>query len=87
MRESSTDLLRLALLQPIKACKDNSFLCLKGMYVGDEVRGAERGVEGGEGGAEGFCGGEQSGGLRAEIEDGGVEGGELFGCACFGGVL
>jgi hypothetical protein len=82
-----TDLLRLPLLQPIKPRKDGSFLRLKCMHIGDEISGAKCRVERREGTAEGLCGGEERGSLRAEVEDLGVELGELFGCACFGCVL
>jgi hypothetical protein len=82
-----TDLLSLPLLQPIKPCKDSSFLRLQRMYIGDEIRGAKCGIERGERAAQGLCGGEEGGGLRAKVEDLGVEFGELLGRACFGCIL
>jgi hypothetical protein len=86
-RWEQTYLLRLPLLQPIKPRKDSSFLRLQRMHIGDEISGAECRIERREGTAECLCGGEECSGLRAEVEDLGVELGELFGGACFGCVL
>jgi hypothetical protein len=82
-----TNLLSLPLLQRIKPCKNIRFLRLERVHIGDEISGAERRVERRERAAEGFRGGEESGGLGAEVCDLAVEVGELLGCACFGGIL